>query len=233
MTEQETINQTESQEASQETQQEAPVIPTEPQIDYRAQYNEMVRRLLAQEQELEAIKQNVTQRRAEPDPDITDEDIQQRPATAIKEIIQRELRSALGEVQEISQSFKRDKQIAEAEEKVFSAYPHLQPYREALSTTVRQALSSARTVDPGTYATTLAAVVGNYAIQSLIAQPPAQTPAPQPPPRGAVPTPSTSNTKQLSPIEIKAMRRAGFDPNKKEDVQRFFDIVNNDGGIEL
>ena len=110
-------------------------------------------------------------------------------------------------------------------------------YRDVLSSTIRGQLQNAPQVDPGTFAQQAFATIGYYT--AMNAATPAQAPVTQTPPRQAAPvrtngTPAPSrNVPKLSELERTAMRRAGFDPNKREDVDSFFAIVNNDEGITV
>jgi len=45
--------------------------------------------------------------------------------------------------------------------------------------------------------------------------------------------PSGGSAPRINEIERKAMRQAGFDPNKREDYDTFMSIVNNNEGISV
>ena len=241
----------EEQELEQQDQQEqqeqqppvetppalTPPAPTSPEFDYRALYADSTRARIAAETELERFRQEQRQQTPET-PSITDEDISQRPAESIRELIRRELQANLGPVNEISQEYKINKQMNEAENTVFNAYPDLAQYRQGLAAEVRSVLRNASSIDPSTYAVTLDAVIGRYARQNLMGQQvvpptPPVPPAPAPRPNGAPPAPSSNAPNKLSEMERKAMRKVGLDPNKQADVKSFWDIVNNDEGITV
>lgn len=211
--------------------------PTKAEFDYRTLYQDSTRARIAAETELERFRQE-TKFAAQHEPDISEEELAATPAKAIRDMIRRELQANLGPVNEISEDFRRNKQIANAEEVVFNSYPDLAQYRQALATEVRNKLRNVNNVDPSIYAVTLDATIGEYYRRNVMNQPqnqttPVQTPAPAPRPTSTSPLKSGDQPKTLTEAERKSARRAGLDPNKPTDVKAFWDIVNNEEGITV
>jgi hypothetical protein len=222
-----------------DSQSQVPQQPQVPDIDYRALYAQSVRERQQREMELEAIRQQQYQAPKE-NLDVTDADIEKLGTVeTISRIVRKQLQDSLADVGEISRDFKRQKQMDNAEASFYQQFPHLVQYRDVLSSTIRGQLQNAQQVDPATFATQAFATIGYYT--AMNAATPAQAPVNNaPPPRqtpqsrtNGVPTPTSRTAPKLSELERTAMRRAGFDPNKREDVDSFFAIVNNDEGITV
>jgi len=249
-----------TQETPPETQEPSPtnntpVTPTQPQapqLDYQSLYSDSIRQRIAYEAEIQRLRAEQNQRQNAPDePEITNDDIQQNPAQSIQELIRRELRGVAAGVNEFQTERRVTKELEHAENTVFSAMPHLAPFRGYLGGEVRKALQNAKTVDPATFAVTLDAVIGRHYNQMLAnpaafqvqntpaspANPAANTQMPNnPPPRTPAPAPRNQAPQNTAPIKLsemerKSMRQHNYDPNKREDVDRFLAIVNNDEGV--
>lgn len=210
----------------------------QPDLDWRALYAQSVRERQMREAELEQLRQMQTQPRE--DLSVTDADIEKLGTVeTIGRIVRKQLTETLGDVNEISRDFKRQKQMDAAEGQFFQQFPHLYQYRDVLASTIRGQLQSAPSVDVNTYATQAFATIGYYTAMNA-ANPPAQQPVNNTPPRQAPPQSRTNGTPlgtktapRLSEMERTAMRKAGYDPNKASDVNDFFAIVNNDEGITV
>ena len=222
-----------------DSQSQVPQQPQVPDIDYRALYAQSVRERQQREMELEAIRQQQYQAPKE-NLDVTDADIEKLGTVeTISRIVRKQLQDSLADVGEISRDFKRQKQMDNAEASFYQQFPHLAQYRDVLSSTIRGQLQNAPQVDPATFATQAFATIGYYT--AMNAATPAQAPVNNaPPPRqtpqsrtNGAPIPTSRTAPKLSELERTAMRRAGFDPNKREDVDSFFAIVNNDEGITV
>lgn len=224
------------------SQAPAQVQPQTPDIDYRALYAQSVRERQQREQELEMLRQQqLMQSQPRENLDVTDADIEKLGTVeTISRIVRKQLQDSLADVGEISRDFKRQKQLDQAEASFYQQFPHLSQYRDVLSTTIRGQLQNAPSVDPGTFATQAFATIGYYTAmnaasppvnnQQQMSQPPRQNP---PTRTNGAPAPTSRTAPRLSELERTAMKRAGFDPNKREDVDSFFAIVNNDEGISV
>ena len=221
----------------------APPAPAAPSVDFAALYRESLTERQRLAQEAEDLRRQVAQRNAPVEEEITDADIERYGTTGtIKKIVEstiaRQLREQLADIGEISQDFKRNKQIASAEQQFFQQFPQLQNAREALSGVVRQALQNAPSIDPNTYTQAALSAIGMYSIQSMTNQPPAtSTPSAVPTPsvpanRGRAPVPAAS-APRLTELERAAMRKYGYDPSKPADVETFLGIVNNNDGVTV
>ena len=219
--------------------------PQPPAIDFAALYRESVaeRRRLEEERERLLAERNAPQHQ---DPEITDEYFEKHGTakgvkTIVESTVSKLLRETLGDVGEISQDFKRNKQIASAEEKFYQDFPNLFVVRGQLSSTVRQLLSNAPNVDSGTYRQVALATIGALTAQGF--NPNSNTPAAQPqtPSTPSVPSapsprsvpPTRKTVRKLTEFERSAMKRAGFDPNKSDDIDGFFAMVENDEGVTV
>jgi hypothetical protein len=222
-----------------DSQSQVPQQPQVPDIDYRALYAQSVRERQQREMELETLRQQQYQAPRE-NLDVTDADIEKLGTVeTISRIVRKQLNDSLADVGEISRDFKRQKQMDNAESSFYQQFPHLVQYRDVLSSTIRGQLQNAPQVDPATFATQAFATIGYYTAMNAAtpaqpavnnAPPPRQTP---PARTNGAPIPTNRNAPKLSELERTAMRRAGFDPNKREDVDSFFAIVNNDEGITV
>jgi hypothetical protein len=231
--------------SEQSTVQEVPAAPVAPAIDWTAMYRESLAERRRMEQELEELRQQRNAPTSTPEEDITD-DYFEKHGTAkgvhavVKKTVAELLRESLGEVGEISQDYKRNKQLSTAEEKFYQSYPQLAGYREQLSPNVRQLLSNAPSIDPATYERTTLAAIGYLTINNLAAQNNTpQTPTSNAPSVPSAPTPRSAGTpvrtptRRLTELERSAMKRAGFDPNDGKSIQEFFAIVENDEGVTV
>ena len=215
------------------------------ELDWRALYAQSVRDRQEREAELAALRAQQNTPAPQPqDESITDEDIQKYGTVGtiervVAKVLRKELQGSLGDVGEISRDFKRNKQLDSAEASFYSQYPHLSQYRETLSPTIRGQLQNAPNVDPMVYAQQAFATIGYYTAMNA-----ANNPTPSRPVANNTPTPTPSvpnrvngspaapkTNVRLSELERTGMRRMGLDPNKREDVDSFMDMVNNDGGI--
>jgi hypothetical protein len=213
-------------------------------IDFRALYAQSVRERQQREAELanlqQQYQQQLQQRQQQTNLDVSDSDIEKLGTVeTISRVIRKQLNETLGDVHEISRDFKRQKQLDQAESAFYQQFPHLSQYRDVLSSTIRGQLQNAHSVDPGTFATQAFATIGYYTAMNAAAPAPS-APVNTPPSRQAPPPSRTNgapqqtrNAPRLSELERTAMRRAGYDPNKREDVDSFFAIVNNDEGITV
>jgi hypothetical protein len=233
--------QTTDNDAQLDNSQATPqVTPQVPDIDYRALYAQSVRERQQREQELEMLRQQqLAQSQPRENLDVTDADIEKLGTVeTISRIVRKQLQDSLADVGEISRDFKRQKQLDHAEASFYQQFPHLSQYRDVLSSTIRGQLQNAPSVDPGTFATQAFATIGYYTAMNAASPPPntqvAQPPRQNPPTRtNGAPAPTSRTAPRLSELERTAMKRAGFDPNKREDVDSFFAIVNNDEGISV
>ncbi len=204
-----------------------------PQLNFQQLYNESVRLRIAAESELDRYRRETPAPRAA-EAEITDEDIAQRPAQAIKELINRSLKAGLGDINEISADFKRGKQLEEAEELVFSTMPNLIPFRQHLATEVRKSLRNASGVDPSIYALALDAVIGRQAREAMLNIPapapakPVQSGAPAPRPSGSPPSGNSPKLPKLGAMEKQGMKSINLDPEKPEDVQKYFTLISDE-----
>lgn len=230
-----------SEQTPQVESQSQPQQPSVPDIDYRALYAQSVRERQQREAELEMLRQQQMSVPRE-NLDVTDADIEKLGTVeTISRIVRKQLQDSLADVGEISRDFKRQKQLDHAEISFYQQFPHLVQYRDVLSSTIRGQLQNSPQVDPATFATQAFATIGYYT--AMNAANPSQQQAPvnnSAPPRQTPPTrtngapaPTSRNVPKLSELERTAMRKAGFDPNKREDVDAFFEIVNNDEGITV
>lgn len=221
--------------------------PASNELDWKLLYAQSVRERQERENELQQLRQQLTapKQAAPQEEEITDADIERYGTTGvIKKIVAQTLRSelqnSLGDVREVSQDFKKNKQIASAENAFFSQFPHLAQYRDTLSSTIRGQLTNFQSVDPNTYATQAFATIGYYTAMNA-AQPaqttnaPVNTPTPKPmtPTRTNGSPAPTRTAPRLNELERTGMKRIGLDPNKPEDVQEFLRMVNNDEGVTV
>lgn len=224
---------------------QTPSQPVQPDIDFRALYAQSVRERQQREAELAALQQQLQQRQLQQQQyselDVSDADIEKLGTVeTISRVVRKQLNDTLGDVHEISRDFKRQKQMDQAEASFYQQFPHLAQYRDVLSSTIRGQLQNANHVDPSTFATQAFATIGYYTAMNAVNPPASQTSVPSQPSRQA-PPPSRTNgapqqtrtTPRLSELERTAMRKAGYDPNKREDIDSFFAIVNNDEGITV
>lgn len=229
--------------AEQSNIQEVPAAPTVPAIDWATMYRESLRERQRMEEEVEALRQQRNAPAPQQDEDITDDYFEKHgTAKGVKSIVEstvsKLLRETLGDVGEISQEFKRNKQLTIAEERFYQSYPQLAGYREQLSPNVRQLFSNAPTVDPKEYERTALATIGYLTINNLAQQnnAPQPTSAPSvpsaPTPRNAG-TPVRTPTRRITEFERMAMKKNGFDPNDPKSIQEFFAIVENDEGVTV
>ena len=222
-----------------------PAAPTVPSVDFAALYRESLAERQRLAQEAEQYRNQLQQRNAPPEEEITDADIERYGTTGtirkiVENTIAKQLREQLADIGEISQDFKRNKQLANAENHFFQQFPELQGVRDGVSSVVRQALQNAPSIDPTTYSQTALAAIGLYNIQNMrnqTAQPSAPAPASVPSPsvpasRGKSPVPAAPSIR-LSELERSAMRKYGYDPNKADDVEKFMAIVNNTEGVTV
>lgn len=223
--------------AAEQIQQQIP--QAQPDLDWRSLYAQSVRERQQREAELEQLRQHLS--RPQEDLAVSDADIEKLGTVeTIGRIVRKQLQETLGDVNEISRDFKRQKQLDTAELQFFQQFPHLAQYRDVLSNTIRGQLQTAPSVDAGTYATQAFATIGYYTAMNAANPAPQQTQVNSVPPRQApptsringAPTPVRSAPK-LSELERTAMRKAGYDPNKATDIDAFFSIVNNDEGISV
>lgn len=215
-----------------------------PSIDFSALYRDSLAERRRMEDELERLR---NERNAPQNPqhvEVTDEYFEKhgtaKGVTAVVEsTVAKLLRESLGDIGELSQDFKRGKQMASAEEKFYQEFPQLMGYKEQLSPTVRQFLSNAPSVDVTTYRQVALSAIGALTVQNL-----SNTPAPQPTPTKEAPSvPSTpvpragsqirKPIRKLTEMERSAMRKSGFDPNKAESIDEFFALVDNDEGVTV
>lgn len=218
------------------TEQLSPQTPAVPEIDYRALYLEGVR----QRGMLEAqLQQNVVPQQSSAPEEITDDHIEKYGTV---NTIRKLLKQELADVGEISQDFKRTKAIEKAEQQFFATVPHYAQYSEAIKSTVRPMLQGQQNIDANAYSNAFYVALGRLAEQQAFsnpATPPVSTNNAQPP-RQSVPTGrtngapvSSSAVPRLSEMERTAIRRAGYDPNKSDDVKKFFAEIDNDEGITV
>jgi hypothetical protein len=219
-----------------------PTQPSAPSIDFAALYRESLAERRRMEEEIASIRNQQNAPKEEP---LTDADIERYGTVGtIERVIENKLRQHLSEqfgpITELSKEFKRNKQIESAEAQFFQQFPQLEAVRGNLTQIVRQAVSNVPNVDGNTYGQAALAAIGLYNINQMTQQQqnapvqnntPSRTSAPAPRVNGA-PTPSTP-TRRLSELERTAMKQAGFDPNKRDDIDKFFAIVENDEGITL
>jgi hypothetical protein len=231
-----------------DTTPQDPPAPAPNELDWRALYAQSIRERQERDAELAQLRAQLTQPKPEAAPreeDITDADIERLGTTGvIKEIVARtlrkELQSSLGDVGEISRDFKRNKMVEQSEQAFFNQFPHLAQFRETLAPTIRGQLQNASQIDPSTYATQAFATIGYYTAMNA-AQPQQNTPAPTNVPRqnippsrtNGAPTPASRSLPRLSELERTGMKKIGLDPNKREHVEEFLALVNNDEGITV
>lgn len=221
----------------------APSAPAAPQIDFAALYRESLTERNRLQAEADALR---TQRSAPQEEEIDDSHLEKYGTTGtIKKIVaqtlRQELQSSLGDIGQISQDYKRGKQFNSAEDTFFAHNPHLTPFREALTSSVRQTLANSPNVDPQRYMEVAYATIGMYQANAMAqqAQNGGQQPQNNAPSRVSAPTPRvggapvSNSAPRLTEIERRAMRSAGFDPNKRDDYDSFMKIVNNDEGITV
>lgn len=227
----------------QGTQETVTQPPAAPQIDFAALYRESVRERQQRDEELAQLRAQLTQRNAPQEEELTDNDIERLGTVGtINKVVENQLRKHLSEqfgpITEMSREFKRNKQIAEAENQFFQQFPQAQSAREALSSVVRQTLANATNVDATTYTQAALAAVGLYTFNNMNSQPaaapaaPTRTSAPAPRVNGNPAAPAAT-TRRLTELERTAIRNYGLDPNKRADVDSFFAIVENDEGVTV
>ena len=248
VTTEENVVDLDNQVDNSDTSTQEPESPAAAEPDWRAFYAQSVRERQSNETELQNLRNQLAQQPKAPmqqEEDITDADIERYGTTGvIKKIVgqtlRAELSNSLGDISEISRDFKRGKQLDQSENSFFNQYPHLQPYREALGSTIRGQLQNAQNVDPNAYQTQAFATIGYYTAMNAANQQQQQPMNSVTPPRQNIPPNRTAGTPaparsavKLAEIERVGMRKMGMDPNKKEDVDEFLAMVNNDGGITL
>jgi hypothetical protein len=224
------------------TEQTTESVPVVPQIDFASLYRESV----AERNRLQAEADSLRSQRNAPAPvqeeEITDEHLEKFGTTAtikklVAQSIRQELKESLADVGQFSQDYKRSKQTDQAEAAFFQQFPQLSGVRDGLSQIVRQTLQNSPHIDPTTYNNVALNAIALYQINALSQQ--QNTPAPVNNSRPSAPTPRTGGTPtatagpRINEIERNAMRKAGFDPNKRDDYDAFMKIVNNDEGITV
>lgn len=225
-----------------ESQNPAPVVP---QIDYAALYRESVAERRRLEEEADRLRQAQQQKPQYADEEITDEYFEKHGTakgvkTIVESVIAKQLRESLGDIGELSQDFKRGKQIASAEERFFQEFPQLGALKDPLTTEVRKYLQNAPSVDVNTYRSTALAMIGALTAQNFNPAAAQQT-QPQTQPTPSVPSAPAPRggaqirkpVRKLTEFERTAMRQAGFDPNKSESIEEFFRIVEGDDGVTV
>lgn len=218
--------------------------PQPPTIDFAALYRESLVERRRQEEELERLRNERNAPQTPQHQEITDEYFEKHGtakgvATIVESVLERKLRETLGDVSELSQDFKRGKQLAAAEEKFYQAYPQLAGYREQLAPNIRSVLANAPSIDPRTYEQATLSAIGLLTINNLNAAPPQPQTQPSntpnvpstPAPRGGVQI--RKPVRKLTEFERTAMRQAGFDPNKADSIEEFFRIVEGDEGVTV
>ena len=224
------------------TPEVTPSAPAAPQIDFAALYRESLNERNRLQAEADSYR---NARNAPQEEEITDEHLEKYGTTGtIKKIvaqtIRAELQGSLGDIGQISQDYKRGKQFESAEGAFFAQNPHLVTYRDALSQSVRQTLANAPNVDPQRYMEVAYATIGMYQANAMAQQiqtggqqqnnAPTRASSPAPRVGGA---PVNNSAPRLTELERRAMRNAGFDPNKRDDYDNFMKIVNNEEGITV
>jgi hypothetical protein len=218
--------------------------PAAPQIDWTSLYRESLAERRRMEEELDRLR---SERNAPQNPqhvEITDEYFEKhgtaKGVTSIVEsTVAKLLRESLGDIGELSQDFKRGKQLATAEEKFYQEFPQLTGYKDQLSPTVRQFLSNAPSVDSNTYRQVALSAIGALTVQNLNNPPaPQNTPTKEAPSVPSAPAPRNGGqirkpVRKLTEMERSAMRKNGFDPNKAESIDEFFALVENDEGVTV
>jgi hypothetical protein len=215
-----------------------------PEIDYRALYLDRIRQQGALEAQLAQLQQQAPAPQT-PRETLTDADIEKYGTVeTLRRLMKEELSQSLADVGEISQEFKRNKQIDMAEQQFFASMPHYAQFRDSIASTVRPALQNRKSVDANTYREVFYLALGQLAEQQMLSGNQQQQPStPQEPvtaPRQTPPVGRTQGTPvrqstlpKLSELERTAIRRAGYDPNKAEDIKAFFADIDNDEGITV
>lgn len=225
----ETNDQSQAPESQQQTGSPDP-------IDYRTLYLERVRQQTQMESELERLKQTPTQQPQQPQrPTITDDDIRERPADAIGNLVENRIREALAQqiapISEMANAYRQQTAISQAEQAVFRDMPHLSVIQNdpAALNAVRQRAAAFGPPTKATYQEALFATIGQFAAANLLpqnqnTQPPQQqlsTPAPRTPGRA----PTGSATPRLNEAEKTQMRKLKLDPAKPEHVTEFMELM--------
>jgi hypothetical protein len=209
-------------------------------------YRESLAERRQRDEELAQLRAQLSQRNAQQEEELTDNDIERLGTVGtINKVVENQLRKHLSEqfgpITEMSREFKRNKQIAEAENQFFQQFPQAASAREALSGVVRQTLANAPNVDANTYTQAALAAVGLYTFNNMNNQPPAAPPQNAAPSRTSAPAPRVNGNpsapaatgRRLTELERTAIRNFGLDPNKRADVDSFFAIVENDEGVTV
>ena len=217
---------------------------TAPAFDMGALYRDSLAERRRLEAEIEALRQAQQRTPQHEEIEVTDEFFEKHGTakgvkTIVESVIAKQLRESLGDIGELSQDFKRTKQINSAEEKFFQEFPQLISYRDQLAPTVRQFVSNAPNVDVNTYRQVALSAIGALTVQNLTQQNNAPAPTNSNVAPTSTPTPRTASApvrtpvRRLSELERTAMRNSGYDPNKREDIDAFFAIVENDEGVTV
>ncbi len=221
-----------------------PTTSAVPAIDPWALYRESLAERRRMEQELEEARQRLNAPKPQDEEEITDEYFEKHgTAKGLTKIVRSQvatlLKESLGDIGEISQDFKRGKQLSAAEEKFFQSYPHLVNFKDQLAGPVRNLLSNAPSVDPATYERTALAAIGYMTVNNMMQQPAAPTTqtapvtTPSAPTQRATASQVRKPTRRLTEFERTAMRKSGFNPDDSKSVEEFFAIVENEDGVTV
>lgn len=231
-----------------ETQQEGEieVKPSTPDLDFRALYVESARDRGAKEERIRQLEEALEAKNkpaSQEDEELDYERMGIDPAVgkALSLItraetgrLKRELQASIQPLGEISESFKRQQAASAAETSFYQQYPHLVQYREALTPAVMQTMGNSTNVTPQEFARNAFAVIGMQAAMGAAQNPSTSTSSSKPSVRSTPParvngTPLNSGkSRTLTEIERTQMKKNNFDPNKREDIEAFFAIVEND-----
>lgn len=223
--------------------QEQQVQNTEP--DYRRMYLDAVQQYNQLNNRFNSLESQIQQVRtpaAAPEPELTDEDLTRfGTVPTIKKVvanaIREQLGSTLGDLQEINNTFKRDKMLQTAEAQFFQNYPHLSQYKDQLSSVTRQTINQSN-LDPSIYGQVALAAIGQMVAMNAFQQP--QNPQNNPaaprmsaPPSAGKPPVGRQNAPRLSELERRGMRMNGYNPDDPKQVEEYLSIINNDEGVVM
>lgn len=230
-------------QAESQQQVETPV-----PFDYRPLYMDSTHERARLEAEIEKL----TQQRNAPPPQmqqsrqITDDDIRERPAESLSNLVDNRLREALastmGPMNEMTQAYRQQTAMAQAEAATFRDLPHLAAIANDPSAIaqIRQRAAQFGPPTKASYQEALFAAIGQFAAANLLPQNQnfqqnSQQNSPAPNQREAVPNkptqgraPVSASATRLTEAEKSAMRGARLDPSKPADVIEFQRLISDD-----
>lgn len=207
-------------------------------VDSLQQYNNLQNQFQQIQQQLSGIQQQTPNKPVE----YTDEDLARIGTVpviknVVAQVIREELGESLGGMKELSQNFKRTKQLEQSEAQFFQQFPHLAQYKDQLSSVTRQVIEQNRR-DPSDYGQVALAAIGQMVAMNAFAAPQNPTPSAPVTPRSAPPTspgrpPASNPAPRIGELERRGMRMIGLNPDDRKHVEEYLAMVNADEGITM